>query len=166
MSNLESVTAIDEQMLADLLSSERFEWINSYDVKVKMFFKCGKYDKEGNLKTPALVKNGISIPSQTKIVSPFNRITDNVDVKIVLNKEYWDELDKTEKEAVLANALFYLEVKEDKMGEPITISDECDKVQLKFKKPDFYCEGFLELINEYKRKYIPWQESERITNNI
>ena len=52
------------------------------------------------------------------------------------------------------------------MGEPLTISDECDKVQLKFKKPDFYCEGFLELINEYKRKYIPWQESERITNNI
>ena len=65
MSNFESVTAIDEQMLNDLLSTERFEWINSYDVKVKMFFKCGKYDKEGNLKTPALVKNGFSIPSQT-----------------------------------------------------------------------------------------------------
>ena len=39
MSNFESVTAIDEQMLNDLLSTERFEWINSYDIKVKMFFK-------------------------------------------------------------------------------------------------------------------------------
>lgn len=166
MSNFESVTNFEEQILNDLLSDEKFEWINSYDVKVKMFFKYGKYDKDGNLKTPALSKNGISIPSQTKIVSSFNRITDNVDVKIILNKEYWDELNKNEREAVLANALYYLEVKSDKMGEPLTVSDECDKVQLKLKKPNFYCEGFFELIEQYKKEYIPWQESERITNKI
>lgn len=166
MSTFESVSQFDEQLLNDILTDEKFEWINSYDIKVKMFFKCGKYDREGNLKTPALTKNGVVIPSQTKIVSPFNRITDNVDVKIVLNKEYWDELSQEEREAVLANSLYYLEVKTDKMGEPLSISDECDKVQLKLKKPDFYCEGFLELIDQYKEKYIPWQDSEKITKRF
>jgi hypothetical protein len=166
MSTFESVSQFDEQLLNDVLTQEKFEWINSYDIKVKMFFKCGKYDKDGNLKTPALTKNGVVIPSQTKIVSPFNRITDNVDVKIVLNKEYWDELKPVEKEAVLVNALYYLEVKEDKLGEPITISEECDKVQLKLRKPDFYCEGFLCLINEYKTKYIPYQDAQHIADNV
>lgn len=166
MSNFENVNEFEERMLNDILNDERFTWINSYDIKVKMFFKYGKYDKDGNLKTPALTKNGISIPAQTKIVSAFNRITDNIDVKIILNKEYWESLDKDERRAVISNSLFYLEVKEDKMGEPLTISEECDKVQLKLKKPDFYCEGFLELIDEYKEKYIPWQESKSITSKI
>jgi hypothetical protein len=166
MSTFESVSQFDEQLLNDVLTQEKFEWINSYDIKIKMFFKCGKYDREGNLKTPALTKNGVVIPSQTKIVSSFNRITDNVDVKIILNKEYWDELNKDEREAVLVNALYYLEVREDKMGEPLTISDECDKVQLKLKKPDFYCEGFLSLIDEYKSNYIPYQDARCIANKI
>lgn len=166
MSTFESVSQFDEQLLNDVLTQEKFEWINSYDIKIKMFFKCGKYDREGNLKAPALTKNGVVIPSQTKIVSSFNRITDNVDVKIILNKEYWDELDTIEREAVLVNALYYLEVREDKIGEPLSISDECDKVQLKLKKPDFYCEGFLGLIDEYKFNYIPYQYASRITDKL
>jgi hypothetical protein len=69
-------------------------------------------------------------------------MTDNVDVKIILNKEYWDELNTKEREGVIDNMLNYLEVKKDKMDEPIPISEDSDKVQLKLKKPDFYCEGF------------------------
>jgi hypothetical protein len=131
-----------------------------------MFFKYGKYDKEGNLKTPALQKNGTAIPAQIKIVSAFNRMTDNVDVKIILNKEYWDELNTKEREGVIDNMLNYLEVKKDKMDEPIPISEDSDKVQLKLKKPDFYCEGFLSLIEDYGKEYIPYQDAEHIVNNL
>jgi hypothetical protein len=156
----------DESILQSVLEKEKYEWINSYEIKIKMFFKYGKYDKEGNLKTPALQKNGTAIPAQIKIVSAFNRMTDNVDVKIILNKEYWDELNTKEREGVIDNMLNYLEVKKDKMDEPIPISEDSDKVQLKLKKPDFYCEGFLSLIEDYGKAYIPYQDAEHIVNNL
>lgn len=166
MSNFEMCSEFDESILQSVLEKEKYEWINSYEIKIKMFFKYGKYDKEGNLKTPALQKNGTAIPAQIKIVSAFNRMTDNVDVKIILNKEYWDELNTKEREGVIDNMLNYLEVKKDKMDEPIPISEDSDKVQLKLKKPDFYCEGFLSLIEDYGKAYIPYQDAEHIVNNL
>lgn len=166
MSNFEMCSEFDESILQSVLEKEKYEWINSYEIKIKMFFKYGKYDKEGNLKTPALQKNGTAIPAQIKIVSAFNRMTDNVDVKIILNKEYWDELNTNEREGVIDNMLNYLEVKKDKMDEPIPISEDSDKVQLKLKKPDFYCEGFLSLIEDYGKAYIPYQDAEHIVNNL
>ena len=77
-------------------------------------------------------------------------MTDDTDVKIILNKELWDELSVNEKKSTIDNQLSYLQIKEDKLGEPIPISDDCDKVQLKLRKPDFYCEGFLDMLNIYK----------------
>lgn len=164
--NFEMCSEFDEAILQKILGYEKYEWINSYEIKIKMFFKYGKYDKEGNLKSPALQKNGTPIPAQIKIVSSFNRMTDNVDVKIILNKEYWDELSTHEREGVIDNMLNYLEVKKDKMDEPIPISEDSDKVQLKLKKPDFYCEGFLNLINDYGVDYIPYQDAKAIVNNL
>ena len=52
------------------------------------------------------------------------------------------------------------------MDEPIPISEDSDKVQLKLKKPDFYCEGFLNLINDYGVDYIPYQDAKAIVNNL
>lgn len=164
--NFEMCSEFDEAILQKILGYEKYEWINSYEIKIKMFFKYGKYDKDGNLKSPALQKNGTAIPAQIKIVSAFNRMTDNVDVKIILNKEYWDELSMHEREGVIDNMLNYLEVKKDKMDEPIPISEDSDKVQLKLKKPDFYCEGFLNLINDYGVDYIPYQDARAIVNNL
>lgn len=166
MSNFEMCSQFDENILTKILSNEKYEWINSYDIKIKMFFKYGKYDKEGNLKTPALQKNGTAIPGQIKIVSAFNRMTDNVDVKIILNKEYWDDLLDVEREGVIDNLLTYLEVKKDKMDEPLLISEDSDKVQLKLKKPDFYCEGFLELIDIYGKDYLPFQDAKNISDKV
>lgn len=156
----------DEQILNDLLNDERYEILNSYDIHVKLFYKYGKKDKEGNLKTPALTKNGIAIPAQIKIVSAFNRMTDDTDVKIILNKELWDELSINEKKSTIDNQLSYLQIKEDKLGEPIPISEDCDKVQLKLRKPDFYCEGFLDMLNIYKNNYLPWQDAKNIADKI
>lgn len=156
----------DEQILNDLLNDERYEILNSYDIHVKLFYKYGKKDKEGNLKTPALTKNGIAIPAQIKIVSAFNRMTDDTDVKIILNKELWDELSVDEKKSTIDNQLSYLQIKEDKLGEPIPISEDCDKVQLKLRKPDFFCEGFLDMLNIYKNNYLPWQDAKNIADKI
>lgn len=156
----------DEQILNDLLNDERYEILNSYDIHVKLFYKYGKKDKEGNLKTPALTKNGIAIPAQIKIVSAFNRMTDDTDVKIILNKELWDELSINEKKSTIDNQLSYLQIKEDKLGEPIPISEDCDKVQLKLRKPDFFCEGFLDMLNIYKNNYLPWQDAKNIADKI
>lgn len=156
----------DEQILNDILKDERYEILNSYDIHVKLFYKYGKKDKEGNLKTPALTKNGIAIPAQIKIVSAFNRMTDDTDVKIILNKELWDELSTNEKKSTIDNQLSYLQIKEDKLGEPIPISEDCDKVQLKLRKPDFYCEGFLDMLNIHKNNYLPWQDAKNIADKI
>ena len=153
---------IDEILLDEILNDERYEWIRSYDIHVKMFYKYGKYDKDGNLKTPALVKNGQPIPASIKIVSAFNRLTDNVDVKIIINKDIWDEYSKDRRKATLDGILNYLELKTDKLGEPISISDDSDKVQLKLKKPDFYCEGFISLVEKYGLNYDPIQDAKSI----
>jgi len=159
-------SSADNLLLTNLLSNEKFGILNSYDIRVSLFIKYGKRDKEGNLKSPALSKNGVAIPAQIKVVSNFNRITDDTDVKIILNAELWEELSKAEKIATLDNMLSYLQIKEDKNGEPLTISESCDKVQLKLKHPDFYCEGFLDVLNTYKKNYIPWQEAKAIADRI
>lgn len=162
--NVELAGAMDEKLLMDVLSDEKYEWIRSYDVHIKMFYKYGKYDKDGNLKTPALVKNGQAIPLVIKIVSSFNRLTDDVDVKIVVNIDLWDEYSKEEKIAALDGILHYLELKTDKTGEPLPISEENDKVQLKLKKPDFFCEGFNCLAEKYGKNYGPIQDAQCIIN--
>lgn len=156
----------DEKILNDLLNSEKYQILNSYDIHVALFVKYGKRDKEGNLKTPAITKNGIAVPAQIKVVSNFNRITDDTDVKIILNAELWEELSKEEKISTLDNMLSYLQIKEDKDGEPLTISESCDKVQLKLKHPDFYCEGFLDVLNTHGKNYIPWQEAKNIADKV
>ena len=156
----------DTQILNNLLNNDKYQILKSYDIKVGLFVKYGKRDKEGNLKTPAISKNGIAVPAQIKLVSNFNRITDDIDVKIILNAELWEELTSDEKVSTLDNMLTYLEIKEDKNGEPLTISDSCDKVQLKLKHPDFYCEGFISVLNVYKEKYIPWQNAKSITELV
>jgi hypothetical protein len=167
--NVEMASQIDEILLDEILNDEKYEWIRSYDIHVKMFYKYGKYDKDGNLKTPALVKNGQPIPASIKIVSAFNRLTDNVDVKIIINKDIWDEYSKDRRKATLDGILNYLELKTDKIGEPISISDDSDKVQLKLKKPDFYCEGFISLVEKYGFNYDPIQDAKSIVgllNNL
>ena len=162
----ELANQMDEQLLNDLLNDERYEPLKSYEIHIQLFYKSGKFDKNGELKTPALQKNGKAIYAQTKIVSNFNRITDDTDVKIILNKELWEELDKSERIAVLDNELNYIQIKEDKTGEPLSISEECDKVQLKLRKPDFFVEGFLEIMNIYGKKYIPWQEAQKLAERV
>jgi hypothetical protein len=156
----------DEKLLNDLLNSEKYEILNSYDIHVALFVKYGKRDKEGNLKTPAITKNGVAVPAQIKVVSNFNRITDDTDVKIILNAELWEELTKEEKISTLDNMLAYLQIKEDKDGEPLTISESCDKVQIKLRHPDFYCEGFLDVLNTHRKNYIPWQDAKSIADKV
>lgn len=162
----ELANATDEKLLEELLNDERYAPLKSYEINVQLFYKYGKRDKEGELKTPALQKNGKAIYAQTKIVSNFNRMTDDTDVKIILNKDLWDELSKEEKLAILDNELNYIQVKEDKEGEPLTISEDSDKVQLKLRKPDFYCEGFLEIMNIHQKNYIPWQDAKSIADKV
>lgn len=164
--NVELANQIDEKFLNDVLSDEKYEWIRSYDIHIKMFYKYGKYDKNGDLKSPALQKNGKAIPLAIRIVSSFNRLTDDVDVKILINKDLWDEYSEIERKASLDGILNYLELKTDKIGEPIPISDDNDKVQLKLKHPDFYCEGFNCMAEKYGSSYIPIQEAQFIANLI
>ena len=162
----ELASEFDAQLLEDLLNNERYEPLKSYDIHIQLFYKYGKRDKNDELKTPALQKNGKAIYAQTKIVSNFNRITDDTDVKIIINKDIWDELEKEERIAVLDNELNYIQIKEDKTGEPLSISEDCDKVQLKLRKPDFFIEGFFDIMNIYGNKYIPWQEAKRISERV
>ena len=164
--NIELASQIDEKLLNDVLSDEKYEWIKSYDIHIKMFYKYGKYDKNGDLRSPALQKMGKPILLALRIVSSFNRLTDDVDVKILINKDLWDEYSTDERKASLDGILHYLELKTDKIGEPIPISEDNDKVQLKMKHPDFYCEGFNCLAEKYGRNYIPIQEAQAIANIV
>ena len=162
--NFELANETDNRLLKQILDEDRYKKLRGYEINVQLFYKYGKRDKDDNLVSPALQKYGKAIYAQTKLVSTFNRITDEVDVKIILNKDLWDELSEEEKLAVLDNQLAYIEVKEDKEGEPIPIAEDSDKVQLKLKNPDFFCEGFIDIMNIHKENYIPWQDAMSITD--
>lgn len=157
------VSLDDEKLFNEVWKKDKFEQLRNYEVKVSAFYKYGKFNKEGELTSPALKKNGIAIPAKINIVSNFNRMTDEVDVKIILNKELWDEMKADERKIVFEDMLSYLEVKEDKTGEPLYISEDSDKVQLKLKKPEFYVEGFLDLVKAYDDKYIPFKTIKKLS---
>lgn len=163
MANFEMVSLDDEKLFNEVWKKDKFEQLRNYEVKVSAFYKYGKFNKEGELTSPALKKNGIAIPAKINIVSNFNRMTDEVDVKIILNKELWDEMKADERKIVFEDMLSYLEVKEDKTGEPLYISEDSDKVQLKLKKPEFYVEGFLDLVKAYDDKYIPFKTIKKLS---
>ena len=59
MANIEQATASDNQLLEKVMSKEKYEILKSYNIKIALFYKYGKRDKEGNLKTTALSKNGV-----------------------------------------------------------------------------------------------------------
>lgn len=156
----------DKERLTKILADDRYSHLRAYEINIELFYKYGKRDKDDNLKTPALQKYGKPIYAQTKLVSSFNRLTDDIDVKIVINKDIWDDLSDEERNAVLDNELASIEVKEDKEGAPIYISEDSDKVQLKLKKPDFFIEGYLDILNIHGKNYIPWKESKNIAEKI
>ena len=153
----------DEKLFKEVWKDDKFKKLRDYDVNVSVFYKYGKTNKEGFVTTPALVKNGAQIPAKINIVSNFNRMTDEVDAKIILNKELWDEMKDDERKVVFEDMLSYLEIKEDKIGEPLYISEDSDKVQLKLKKPEFYVEGFLDLVKNYDEKYIPFKSIKKLS---
>lgn len=162
MANFEVISKDDENLFDEVWKKDKFEKLRNYDVNVAVFYKYGKVNKEGFVTTPALTKNGIQIPAKINIVSNFNRMTDEVDVKIILNKEMWDEMKDDKKKVVYESMLSYLEVKEDDEGEPLYISEDSDRVQLKLKKPDFYVEGFFDLAKQYGDKYMPYAEIKKL----
>ena len=163
MANFEVISKDDENLFDEVWKKDKFEKLRNYDVNVAVFYKYGKVNKEGFVTTPALTKNGIQIPAKINIVSNFNRMTDEVDAKIILNKELWDEMKDDERKVVFEDMLSYLEIKEDKIGEPLYISEDSDKVQLKLKKPEFYVEGFLDLVKNYDEKYIPFKSIKKLS---
>ena len=164
MANFEMISLDDEKLFKEVWKMDKFEKLRNYEVKVSAFYKYGKFNKEGELTSPALKKNGVAIPAKISIVSNFNRMTDEVDAKIVLNKELWDEMKDDERKVVFEDMLSYLEVKEDEhTGEPICISEDSDKVQLKLKKPEFYVEGFLDLAKQYDDKYLPFKAVKKLS---
>ena len=162
MANFEVISKDDENLFDEVWKKDKFEKLRNYDVNVAVFYKYGKVNKEGFVTTPALTKNGIQIPAKINIVSNFNRMTDEVDVKIILNKEMWDEMKDDKRKVVYESMLSYLEVKEDDEGEPLYISEDSDRVQLKLKKPDFYVEGFFDLAKQYGDKYMPYAEIKKL----
>lgn len=163
MANFEMVSLDDENLFKEVWKKDKFEKLRNYEVKVAVFYKYGKTNKEGFVTSPALTKNGVQIPAKINIVSNFNRMTDEVDVKIILNKEMWDEMKDDKRKVVIENMLSYLEVKEDDEGEPIYITEDSDKVRLKLKHPDFYVEGFFDLMKEYDKNYIPFEEIRKLS---
>lgn len=163
MANFEMVSLDDENLFKEVWKKDKFEKLRSYEVKVAVFYKYGKTNKEGFVTSPALTKNGVQIPAKINIVSNFNRMTDEVDVKITLNKEMWDEMKDDKKKVVLENMLSYLEVKEDDEGEPLYITEDSDRVKLKLKHPDFYVEGFFDLMKEYDKNYLPYEEIRKLS---
>lgn len=162
MANFEMISKDDENLFDEVWKKDKFTKLRNYDVNVAVFYKYGKVNKEGFVTTPALTKNGIQIPAKINIVSNFNRMTDEVDVKIILNKEMWDEMKDDKRKVVYESMLSYLEVKEDDEGEPLYISEDSDRVQLKLKHPDFYVEGFFDLAKQYGEKYMPYEEIKKL----
>ena len=145
----EKVSLVDEQILENLLKEERYQFFEDYEVKVVMFFKYGKRDKDVNLKKNAISKNGAPCAAQVRLISAFNRQTDNYDVKIILDGDIWKDLSKEERIAVVDHELSHIQIVVDADGEPVMINEQSDKVKLKCIHDDIQMWGFSEIIDRH-----------------
>ena len=74
----------DEQLLNDLLDDERYEPLKSYDIHIQLFYKYGKRDKNGELKT--------FTSSKIKELTNFSRTYSSVSIDIVI--DFNEDLDE------------------------------------------------------------------------
>ena len=160
----EKVSCLEEQMLEDLLKEERYRFFSDYEIKVIMYFKYGKRDRDGNLKKSALIKNGVPCAAMVRVISPFNRHTDNYDVKIILNGDFWRDLTKEEKIAVIDHELSHIRMIRDREGEPVMIDENSDKVKLGTVKDDIQMWGFNDIIVRHGKNSQELQVLQSLVN--
>jgi hypothetical protein len=122
----------------NLMNSVRDEFhreLGEYGVQIGLIMAYGPKDDDGNVKKPALSKNGTPCAGQVRIVGLKDRLLKDLDVEIILDGDYWVLIDEPKKRAILDHELEHIVPVLDKKSGKIAL-DDLDRPKLKLKKDD------------------------------
>ena len=90
--------------------------LKRYEVKIGVIMAFGEEDKEGDIKRP-IMNQGVPCAAKVKIVSLKDRLTKGMDIEILLDGFYWQELDEERKLAIFDHELEHIKLKINADGE-------------------------------------------------
>jgi len=103
-------------------------------VKIDYVFARGDVDSDSGARlNDAIRKDGRRIFGQARIINLKDRAMGRGDCEIILDADYWDEIDDLQRRALLDHELHHITVKCDKRG---VVRDDLGRPKLKLRKHD------------------------------
>ena len=138
----------------DLYHSE----LKRYEVRIGVIMAFGEEDKDGELKRP-IMNQGQPCAAKVKVVSVKDKLTKNIDVEILLDGFYWQELDDERKIAIFDHELEHLQLKVNSDGE--VEKDNAGKPKIKISHDDIIFWGFSAIAERHgvnSQEYLCFQQ--------
>ena len=132
--------------------------LKRYEVKIGVILAFGEEDKEGEIKRP-IMNQGTPCAAKVKIVSLKDRLTKHVDAEILIDGNYWQELDDERKLAIFDHELEHIKLKINAEGEVEKDSQDRPKMKLCFDSICFW--GFASIAERHgtnSQEYLCFQQ--------
>lgn len=103
------------------------------------------------------------LPYKVKLNNGKDRLLKNIDVEILIDKVYWDNCNENEIEALLATALYSLEVV---VKQDFPVYNDDGVVKMRLKKPDMMFTGFSDMANQFDSNSVERKMWNEFLNNF
>lgn len=123
--------------------------INRYGVRIGLISAFGQRNDEGELEKPALMKSGAKCAAKVRIVGLKDRLMKNLDVEVLIDGDYWQELDDARKIAILDHELEHIVIQVDSESGAVK-TDSLDRPRLRLINDDIQFWGFSRIAERHK----------------
>ncbi len=117
-------------------------------------------DEKANGEAVRMRVAGYATPGVVKILGPVDRALGHGDVRIIVCKTAWDDMEQPEQRALLDHLLTRVE----RVGESGDL-DEYDRPKLQKRRADFRLEGFREVAERHGEHAVEVRALERFANS-
>ncbi len=115
--------------MAEQLIKEFHPEFEENKLRIDLLFAYGEKDDAGEIKSPALKKNGVKALGITRKINLKDRTKGLGDAEICLDGDWWEEADEAEKKALLDHELHHIIITAD--------TDMLRRPLLRLRKHDF-----------------------------
>jgi len=129
---------------------------------IDFVFAFAETDDEGNVKGPALSKNGVRAFGIARKLPLKDRAMGRGDAEISLDADWWDEADESQRRALLDHELHHLCPKIDKRG---MVRDDLGHPIIVLRKHDFEFGWFNVIAERHKQASIEVRQAKMIMDN-
>lgn len=131
-------------------------------VKIDFVFAHGDRDDNGNIVSDAITKDGRRVYGQARKIGLKDRAKGMGDAEILIDADYWAEIDSLAQRALLDHELHHLAVKIDKRG---LVRDDLGRPVIQLRKHDHQFGWFNVIAERHKDHSIEVQQAMAIYNS-